>query len=171
MASTYEKIETTTLGSATNSVTFSSISGSYTDLVLISSYRGTTTSGAYQAIRFNGDSGSNYSHTFIYGGQSGDPQGSARNANITHFYGNTTGGSMSTNRTGFTQNVLYIMNYSNTVTFKTGILRGGHAETNTDMLVQMWRSTSAITSITSIADGAGNFAAGSTFTLYGILKA
>ena len=35
MASTYEKIATTTLGSATASYTFSSISGTYTDLILI----------------------------------------------------------------------------------------------------------------------------------------
>ena len=36
MTATYEKIATTTLGSAATSVTFSSISGSYTDLVLFS---------------------------------------------------------------------------------------------------------------------------------------
>ena len=36
MTATYEKIATTTLGSSQASVTFSSISGSYTDLVLIS---------------------------------------------------------------------------------------------------------------------------------------
>jgi hypothetical protein len=33
MTATYEKIETTTLGSSQASVTFSSISGAYTDLV------------------------------------------------------------------------------------------------------------------------------------------
>jgi hypothetical protein len=36
MTSTYEKIATNTLGSAASSVTFTSISGAYTDLVLIS---------------------------------------------------------------------------------------------------------------------------------------
>jgi hypothetical protein len=38
MASTYEPIATTTLGTATASVTFSSISGAYTDLVLVCRY-------------------------------------------------------------------------------------------------------------------------------------
>ena len=42
MAITYEPIATTTLGSAAASVTFSSISGSYTDLVLIVVPKATT---------------------------------------------------------------------------------------------------------------------------------
>jgi hypothetical protein len=43
MAITYEPIATTTLGSATSTVTFSSISGSYTDLVAV--FEVTLTSG------------------------------------------------------------------------------------------------------------------------------
>ena len=43
MTATYEKIATTTLGSNTASTTFSSISGAYTDLVLISFVRDTRT--------------------------------------------------------------------------------------------------------------------------------
>ena len=34
-AATYEPIATTTLGSAASTITFSSISGSYTDLILV----------------------------------------------------------------------------------------------------------------------------------------
>jgi hypothetical protein len=43
--------------------------------------------------------------------------------------------------------------------------------THTSMLVAMWRSTSAITSITTTPYQTTTFAVGSTFTLYGIKAA
>jgi microcompartment protein CcmK/EutM len=66
MTATYEKIATTTLGSAQASTTFSTISGAYTDLVLI--VAGVTTSGTEAvAVQVNGDTGSNYSRTVLLG--------------------------------------------------------------------------------------------------------
>jgi hypothetical protein len=43
MTATYEKIATTTLGSAQADITFSSISGAYTDLVIIYTLNAATT--------------------------------------------------------------------------------------------------------------------------------
>jgi hypothetical protein len=60
MAITYEPIATTTLGSAAASVTFSSISGSYTDLVLVVTGIGATVT-TFPWIRFNGLSTNIYS--------------------------------------------------------------------------------------------------------------
>jgi len=65
MPSTYTPIATTTLGSAASSVTFSSISGAYTDLVLVGA--GTLASNLYLNVKFNNDTGSNYSRTELYG--------------------------------------------------------------------------------------------------------
>jgi len=50
MAITYEPIATTTLSTATATVTFSSISGSYTDLVLVANGR-TSADGIYVNLR------------------------------------------------------------------------------------------------------------------------
>jgi hypothetical protein len=62
MAITYEPIATATLGTATASVTFSTISGSYTDLVLVIQRRyGYSNKWYATSIRFNSDTGSNYS--------------------------------------------------------------------------------------------------------------
>jgi hypothetical protein len=61
MAITYEPIATTTLGTSESSVTFSSISGSYTDLVLICAVKNTANNGDEVAFQLNSDTGSNYS--------------------------------------------------------------------------------------------------------------
>jgi ethanolamine utilization microcompartment shell protein EutL len=77
MAKTYEPIATTTLGSAAASYTFSSISGSYTDLILV--VDATTTAGnrALQLV-LNSDTGTNYSATYITG--DGSSTASSRNS-------------------------------------------------------------------------------------------
>ena len=64
---TYTPIATTDVTSSVADVTFSSISGSYTDLVLIISPISTATSGVDIAFQFNSDTGSNYSLTGLYG--------------------------------------------------------------------------------------------------------
>ena len=72
MPITYATIATTTLGTAAASVTFSSISGSYTDLVLVVSPISNSGTGVDNSIQFNSDTGSNYSLTGLYGnGSSG----------------------------------------------------------------------------------------------------
>ena len=64
----YKPIATQTVsGSSTSSVTFSSISGSYTDLILI--INGATSDSATNnfRVRFNSDSATNYSATRLLG--------------------------------------------------------------------------------------------------------
>ena len=66
MTATYEKIATTTLGSAQATVTFSSISGAYTDLVAICNFGGASAAEDF-TIRFNGDTNNaNYSSRRLY---------------------------------------------------------------------------------------------------------
>jgi hypothetical protein len=155
MPGTYEKIATTTLGSATATVTYSSL-GSYTDIVII--YNGTT--GNNLSLQFNSDTGSNYSITRIQG--TGTSATSARYSNQTSMFGPYS--------TANTVAIWQVMNYSNATTYKTGLARGGGADYGTEAYVGLWRNTAAITSITVLAPS-GNLASGSTITLYGILKA
>jgi hypothetical protein len=165
MAITYSPIATTTLGSATNTVTFSSISGSYTDLVAV--FEGTLTSGSADLLlRFNSDTGSNYSSTHLYG--TGSSAASSRFSNATSikvmYYGYLES-------TGRNNAITSIQNYSNSTTYKTTIARANNADTSgTNAGVGLWRNTNAITSITFLAS-ANNFETGSNFTLYGIASA
>jgi hypothetical protein len=166
---TYESIATQTLGSAAASVTFSSIPGTYTDLVLIiASLNNTATNTSFQFQVGNGsiDTGSNYSATEIYG--TGTVAGSDRASNDTAGYLNGPGIGTSTNIPN--TYVMNFMNYSNTTTYKTILLKGGSAEQNTVAVVNLWRSTSAINTI-KIFQSVNNMATGSTFSLYGIKAA
>ena len=162
MAKTYEPIATNTLASATSDITFSSISGTYTDLVLVAMPIGG--GGNDCLVRLNSDSGTNYSNTFLYG--SGTAAASGRGSNNTSLRGNIT--SMDTGE--INNMIMSIQNYSNTTTYKTVLNRYNSVQTGKYVTasVGLWRSTAAITSVTITTAGSGNFAIGSTFTLYGI---
>lgn len=167
MASTYEKIATTTLGSDQATVTFSSISGSYTDLILISNPKSTTGSNTYLNLQFNSDTGANYSYTILKG--NGSSASSTRGSNTNFIYIVYE----SPVPTNFNTNVItQIQNYSNTTTYKSVLNRSNNASGWTEATAGLWRNTAAITSITIDMDASGStIATGSTFTLYGILKA
>jgi hypothetical protein len=166
MPKTYTPLATTTLSSAAASVTFSSISGSYTDLVLI--FNGGITTADYAIrVRFNGDSGSNYSRTAVAGVSNqalSDRASNATGLNVFMGYAGIPANTLDTS------GIANIQNYSNSTTYKTVISRSGNAARSVEAQVGLWRSTSAITSIV-IDTGSGNLYAGSTFTLYGILAA
>ena len=155
--STYTPIATTTLGSAVSSYTFSSIPSTYTDLVLILNPNSTVDN---MNFRFNGDTGTNYSNTWLFG--NGSTVTSTRGTNRTTIAGTVSG--------GWEIVRFNIMNYANTTTFKTTLLRADDAANYVGTNVGLWRSTAAITSVTIVA-GVGNLPAGSTFTLYGIASA
>ena len=158
---TYTPLATQTLGSAAASVTFSSISGAYTDLVLvINAYE---TAAQNINLQFNGDTTTtNYSGTTLIG--NGTSATSARSTNIIYF-------DRQGNSAGFGTGIAHIMNYSNATTYKTVLLRYGYPTTTTEATVGLWRGTiAAITSIKIIAEST-TLVSGSTFTLYGILAA
>jgi hypothetical protein len=161
---TYVAIATNTLSATTNSITFSSISGSYTDLVLIiKPIQGTMN---YPYLRFNGDSASNYSITTL--GGNGTTAVSTRSTNITQGYINEA---VATTTTSSTQFIVNLNNYSNATTYKTYLVRGAEAGSGSDAVVGLWRSTAAITSVAINSGNGGTFAIGSNFSLYGIAAA
>jgi len=160
MPSTYEPIATTTLGSASSSVTFSSITGSYTDLILV--IAGTMSgSGDATSVQVNSDTGSNYSSTRLYG--DGTTAYSDRLTSQTR----SALGLMMPAQSVFT---VHFMNYSNSTTNKTFLGRSSAASGFVEAAVGLWRNTSAITSITATTAGQ-TYQTGSTFTLYGIKAA
>jgi hypothetical protein len=161
MPSTYEPIATTTLGSAQASVTFSSL-GSYTDLILVFNGKVTSTGGWNFFLQFNGDTGSNYGSTAMWG--DGSSAASNRSTNASQCGGYFVDGTNPGNV------IVNFMNYRNSNVYKTIIGRGANSGVGADARVSTWRNTAAITSILAYSNG-GNFLTGSTFTLYGVLNA
>jgi hypothetical protein len=163
---TYEPLATTTLGSSAATINFTSISGSYTDLVIVIS--GVSSSSNNIFGRFNSDSGSNYSVTRLSG--SGSSVLTDRSTNQTYLTLSNYG--WPTTTSGEHIATIQIMNYSNANTFKTVINRSNRANAGLDAIINLWRSTSAITSVslsTNGFSGATNWSSGTTATLYGIL--
>jgi hypothetical protein len=151
---TYEPISTYTVGSPQASYTMSSIPATYTDLVLI--IQATTISANYN-LRLNGDTGSNYSYTSLWG--NGSSAASYRSTN------NTVIGLTYTS-SGVPMSKIQIQNYANTTTYKTVLNRQDDSVNATGAAVGLWRNTAAINSITIVSTG--NLPTGSTFTLYGV---
>lgn len=161
---TYEAIATQTLGSAAASVTFSSIPSTYTDLVFVVNPMGASAS-QYQRFYVNGDTGSNYSRLGLAG--TGTGVYSYYNASMSVF---AYAGQSTLSTTPSNVAILHLMNYSNTTTNKTFLARLGNAVDGVETTVGLWRSTAAINSVVFNLN-TGNYAVGSTFSLYGIKAA
>lgn len=154
--STYVPITSRTLSTSANSVTFTGIPQTYTDIVIV--FEGTADASNVKTIKFNGDTGSNYSSTTMTGASSG-----ALSGRYTNSYLDVV--NSGTNRQMTT---VSIMNYSNTTTKKTYLSRHSCAANSTEMIIGLWNSTAAITSIEINTGTANSFNAGCTFSLYGI---
>ena len=171
MAKTYEPIATTTLGSATSSITFTAIPSTYTDLVLV--FNGSLVSADYVVVQVgNGsiDTGNNYSKTQLYG--NGSTATSSRGSNQPYFYQPEP---MNTNQNNM---IINFMNYANTSVYKTMLMRGntplsdGGATGTVTAEVALWRnSTAAIERIKVSTYAAANFNIGTVCTIYGIKAA
>jgi hypothetical protein len=172
MPTTYEPIATTTLGSAASSITLSSIPATYTDLRLVIVGRensGSNDPGTNINLTFNGSSASDYSWTRIFGTGSSV---SSSSFTAQAYLGIVTvaGGGAGSGVFGLT--AIDIFSYAGS-TFKTALSNQNIDNNSTGWVfrsVGLWRSTSAITSLT-ITNSTNQLAAGTTATLYGILKA
>jgi hypothetical protein len=166
-SATYEPIATANGTGSSATVSFTSISGSYTDLIVIGSIRSTNAT-SIMRYRYNSAT-TNYSATTLYG--TGSAANSLRETGATGIYG--IGGSgtyVASASNTFTSFTLNVFNYANSTTYKTSLLRTG-GSANPEVNVGLWRATpTAITSISLVLDF-GNFTSDSTFTLYGIAAA
>lgn len=166
--STYTPIATTTLPSAQATVIFSSISSAYTDLVLVGT--GLVSVNTYGVwLQINGDTGTNYSWTDLSGnGTTASSSRQSNRANTENWLGNASSGWSNSNNNNLIAN---IMNYSNSTTYKTVLTRGNNPSGGVEAMVNLWRNTAAITSLTVGVQSTGTLSTGSTFTLYGIAAA
>ena len=153
-----------TVVASTGSVTMSSIPATFQDLFLVVSARTDSSTLTSALLRFNGDSGSNYSSTMLIGNGSSATSERYSNESFVRI-GYAIGSSQLAS--AYASQTIHILNYANTSTNKTVIARDA-SDTNGSGLTQLsaglWRNTAAISSITY----ATSLVAGSTATLYGI---
>ena len=166
----YELISTTVLGSTSAQVDFSvsSYSATYKHLQIRAVAR-CTAAAAYvdSRIRFNNDTGANYSFHEIYGYGTGIASGngvSQTNIAAAYFAGaNSTANNYGT----MIMDLLDVYSTSKNKTTRSfsGITEG--ASSLIDIRSGAWLSTASATTV-SILPTSGSFAAGSRFSLYGI---
>lgn len=157
MTNTYIALAQTTLSSATSTVTFSSIPATYRDLVLV--ITASSTSGvAETGLRFNSDTGSNYSRVLMFGSGSSTGSFSSTISYIGLIDAFTSVGSMS---------IAQIMDYAQTDKHKTVLLRRSFPADSVAASAIRWANTAAITTL-NIFTVSSSLAAGTTIALYGV---
>ena len=170
MPVTYQSIATVTVGTAgTSFLVMDNIPATYTDLVLV--INGSSASDSQIGMRLNNDSSLLYSHTVV--GGNGTSASSARSSRaepgntsivLDYFFSLTS-------TSGAGTLLVNLMNYANTTTNKTVLIRANNAGKGVNASVGLYGSTSAITRIDILSRSAVNISVGSTFTLYGIKAA
>jgi hypothetical protein len=164
--SSYESIATVTVGAGGSAtITFSSIPATYQHLQIRFSAL-TTSNGGSPLVRFNSDSGTNYSNHVVYG--SGTAAATGNNVSNTGMYigGSNTG----TNTTYPLVGVIDILDYANTsknTTIRTlsGLDSNGNGEIS--LFSGAWYNTAAVSTI-AITAPSQTYAQYSSFALYGI---
>jgi hypothetical protein len=164
MAITYEPISTVTLSSDSIQINFTSISNAYTDLRLV--VFGVYTSSSFLKFTLNSNTSANYSNVRIGGNGS------------SSFSDKTTGATYQ--RVSFDGHTSTVPNFLTVDFFSyAGSIKKSYLITNSDdkngsggtyTAVGQLDNSTAITSI-QLAPFSGQLAAGTTATLYGILKA
>jgi hypothetical protein len=162
---TYTPLANITLGSSATSISFSSIPATYRDLVVVVNGSFTGSHGPY--MRFNSDTGSNYSN-LIMANDVGTPFSAQEVA--TSFYGSWTANLSGARYTG----VFQVMDYSATDKHKTALWRTNYTSSASAQIVEAfagrWANTAAITTLTVGASATNGFATGTTFALYAIVS-
>jgi hypothetical protein len=169
---THVLINQITIASLTESVTFSNIPQTYADLVLvINSTLETFNTGngkGATVIRFNSDSGSNYTHVQMSGDQNG-PLSTAGTQTYVDLLISSYEDDVNP-----TTYIVNIFDYSQNDKHKTVLSRANLATGNQYPRVSLnayrWANTAAITSMNlfSVVSG-GRYNPGTTFSLYGVV--
>jgi hypothetical protein len=169
MPGSYDSIATASPSAGTSFVDFTSIPSTYAHLQIRGIVRANDASAGNNAgmyIRFNSDSGTNYTIHFLSGNGSTVSAAGLANQPETYVSSMPRGGDTAN---VYGANVIDILDYANTNKFKT-LRNFSGDDLNGSGLIRLnsalWRSTSAITSIRIFLEN--NFAANSQLALYGI---
>jgi hypothetical protein len=176
MAITYDPIATTTLGGNQTTVTFSGISQAYTDLHIVAVYR--TTSANVLRMRYNGDSSTEYSCNYLSGINSTVTSRNQSSLSYNDFSYELTSNFY------FTISRIDINGYSDAdalggknIVIETANDQVNASGSSCEIVAGQWQyfDGTKYPAISSIQFGCVNpsiqIATGSTFTLYGILRA
>jgi len=159
------KIATVEVGAGgASTIDFTSIPGTYTDLLLVCSTRpGSTDSSWVQKLKFNGVNTNQTLRGFDGNGAAVENYTGTEIAPINEAFGATAN--------TFSNNQIYIPNYSGNTNKSVSIDGASEANATTAFLrlaAGLWSSTAAITQITLVAPS--TYAQYSSATLYGITK-
>ena len=169
MANTYTLISSVTVSSATNTISFTSIPQTYTDLLFkISGRFSIDTASAF--LRYNGTT-TNGTSIFLEG--SGSSASSSTDG--SYQYGPIHGVVNSTKTANTFGNAeIYIPNYTSS-NYKSsssdGVTENNGAATTMALGANLWSNTAAITSIEIVGAASADFVEHSTAYLYGISNA
>ena len=164
----FESIATTTVGATSvTTISFGDIPQTYKHLHLRVMAKGNLATAAYSCgMRFNSDSGTNYSYHRLSGnGAAASSAGSHPQANV---FFEATGTTLSNI---FAVSTIDILDYTNTNKYKTTRILGGYDSNGGGALglySSVWSNTAAITNISFSTIGYGDWLQYSSFALYGI---
>lgn len=161
----FDSIATVTVGSGGSAyIEFTSIPSTYSRLQIRGIYRNNNSGDDSVGVRFNSDTGTNYSQRGLYsGGASVGNFNTANSSDITIW-------SLSANASTFGISVMDIIDYSDTNKYKTLHSLTGYDQNGSGYILLQggnWRSTSAITTI-RITPRVGTFQQYTQVALYGI---
>jgi hypothetical protein len=164
MAKTYSAIQSFTLTSTTASVVFNNIPQNFSDLLIKVSSRKIGSGVDTEGITING-SALSYGRYMDSNGSNG---ATPRSGNVTIYQGLAQPSDYTASTFSVTEYFIpgYTNSYYKTITGNS-ILENNGAATYQGRTASIYNSTSAVTSLTLTVNGS-NYAANSTFTLYGI---
>ena len=167
MPSTYEKIQTTTISSATSAISFTSISSAYTDIILAWAFKSNSSNNPSLRLTFNGNS-TGYSGRQM--GGSGAAPVSTNNTSASFItLSRLAGAPIPSGETAFM--LLHVMDYTNSSKYKSIFCQFNSASTGSELDVGVWANNAAINRIDIDTSTSTDFAVGSVITLYGIKAA
>ena len=170
-------ISTITVGAGgAATIDFTSIPGTFTDLMLVHSLRSNSTDGpAFSAnITFN-NSGSGYTERILYNNSGGGAASGTRSGAFLDWAGLSPASGTGSTANTFGSGRLYVANYTSSAA--KSISSDSAQESNTTngaywnfySVAASWSGTAAITSL-KLTASAGSFMQYSTASLYGITK-
>ena len=164
-AGDYVRLETTILGTAAASVTFSNLAtySAYKHLEIRMVTGHTNSGGSSVIMRFNSDTGNNYARHGLAGGSSTVTASAA-----TSTSGIIVGIHTDSTTSNFGASVVSVLDFGSTSKTKTARALIGVTTEGIRLVSGFRNNTEAITSITLLDIQGFNFRAGSRFSLYGL---